>query len=158
VAADVADLAALEAARLAPGGIDRVLMNPPFNDLARHNVSPDAQRRLAHAAGPDLLRRWVDSAANLLKPGGVLTLIWRADARADALDALRMEFGAVAVLPVLPRPDAAPIRILVRAVKGAGSGLKEEPGLVLNDAAGRPSEAAEAVLRGGAVLPLASIA
>jgi tRNA1(Val) A37 N6-methylase TrmN6 len=158
VAADVADLAALEAARLAPGGIDRVLMNPPFNDLARHNVSPDAQRRLAHVAGPDLLRRWVDSAANLLKPGGVLTLIWRADARADALEALRMEFGAVAVLPVLPRPDAAPIRILVRAVKGAGSGLKEEPGLVLNDAAGRPSEAAEAVLRGGAVLPLASIA
>src|SRR5690348_5083601 len=156
VAGDVEDRAALAVAGLAPGGIDRVLMNPPFNDPARHNVSPDARRRLAHAAGPDLLRRWLDSAAALLKPRGTLTLIWRADARAGVLEALREGFGAVALLPLLPRPEAAAIRILVRAVKGASAGLKEEPGLVLNDAAGRPSAAAEVILRGGGVLPLAA--
>lgn len=158
VAADVADLAALEMAGLAPGGVDSVLMNPPFNDPARHHVSPDARRRLAHAAGPELLRRWLRSAAILLRPGGVLTLIWRADARGDVLEALRAEFGAVAVLPVAPRAEAAPIRILVRAVKGAAPALEELPALALNGESGRPSAAAESVLRGAGVLPLASIA
>jgi len=64
----------------------------------------------------------------------------------------------VAVLPVLPRPDAAPIRILVRAVKDAGAGVAEVPGLELNDPAGRPSAAAEEILRGGGLLTLAAIA
>jgi tRNA1(Val) A37 N6-methylase TrmN6 len=133
-------------------------MNPPFNDPARHNVSPDARRRLAHAAGPDLLPRWIASAAWLLKPGGVLTLIWRADAQASVLTSLKGDFGAVVVMPVLPRPGAEPIRILVRAVRGAAGGLTDLPGLALNDASGSPSAAAEAVLRAGGVLPLAEIA
>src|SRR5262249_32290659 len=79
VACDVENTAALAAAGLAAGSADRVLMNPPFQDARRHNVSPDAGRRLAHAGGIDLLRRWIASAAHLLKPRGILTLIWRAD-------------------------------------------------------------------------------
>jgi tRNA1(Val) A37 N6-methylase TrmN6 len=52
------------------------------------------------------------------------------------------------VLPVAPRPGAEPIRVLVRAVKGGGAGrLPDAPVLVLNDDAGKPTEAAEAVLR-----------
>ncbi|MGN6570718.1 MAG: tRNA1(Val) (adenine(37)-N6)-methyltransferase [Pseudolabrys sp.] len=158
VAADVEDAAALGVAGLAPGAADRVLMNPPFNDPARHNVSPDASRRRAHVAAPGLLPRWIASAAGLLKAGGVLTLIWRADARDDVLDSLRTEFGDVAVLPVVPRPDAAPIRILVRAVKGGPAAVRTLPALELNDSSGRPSAAAETILRGGDALPLATIA
>ena len=93
-------------------------MNPPFHDARRQNVSPDPRRRLAHAAAPGLLTRWVASAAWLLKPGGVLTLIWRADGLDEVLAALKDEFGAVMVLPVLPGPDRPAIRVLVRAVKG----------------------------------------
>ena len=158
VAADVEDAVALAAAGLAPASIDRVLMNPPFNDPARHNVSPDARRRLAHVAGPDLLREWLAGAAALLKPGGVLTLIWRADARAEVLATLTADFGDVTVLPVYPRADAPPIRILVRAVKGAAAGRRDVTGLVLNDGSGRPAAAAEAVLRGGETLSLAATA
>jgi tRNA1(Val) A37 N6-methylase TrmN6 len=156
VAADVEDPAALAAAGLVPSSFDRALMNPPFNDPGRHNVSPDARRRLAHVAAPDLLRRWLASAARLLKPGGVLTLIWRADARDEVLAALAPDFGALAVLPVYPRPGGAPLRVLVRAVKGAAAGCSDAPGLVLNDSAGGPSAAAEAVLRGGGVLSWAA--
>ena len=105
-------------------------MNPPFNDPARQNVSPDPRRRLAHVGEPGLLPRWVATAAWLLKPQGVLTLIWRADALAEVLDALSGDFGSVAVLPVLPRPQAPAIRVLVRAVKAN----KGEPGK-----AGHPS-------------------
>jgi tRNA1(Val) A37 N6-methylase TrmN6 len=132
-------------------------MNPPFNDAARQNVSPDLRRRLAHAGEPDLLPRWVASAAILLKPYGKLTLIWRADALPEVLSALKREFGSIGVLPVLPRPGSAAIRVLVRAVKAGGDKATDYPGLVLNDDNGRPTAAAEAVLRGGATLGIAEL-
>ena len=154
-AADVADVQSLAAAGLAPGGYDRVLMNPPFHDAARQNLSPDPRRRLAHAAAPGLLTRWIASAASLLKPRGALTLIWRADELDAVQSALAANFGAVAVLPVHPRPDAPPIRVLLRAVKGEGGAATTCPGLVLSDVNGKPSAAAEAVLRGGEALTLA---
>lgn len=150
--ADAEDRLALAAGGLAPASIDRVLMNPPFNDARRQNVSPDPRRRLAHAGAPGLLRRWAATAAWLLKPHAVLTLIWRADALDDVLAALAADFGNVAVLPVLPRPGAPPIRALVRAVRGARGGRRDAPALLLNDADGRPTAEAEAVLRAGSVL------
>ena len=90
----------------------------------------------------------------MLKPQGVLTLIWRADALADVQDALAAEFGAIAVLPVLPRAGAEAIRVLVRAVKSGRGAPVTYLALVLNDEQGRPTAAAEAVLRGGQTLRL----
>jgi tRNA1(Val) A37 N6-methylase TrmN6 len=153
--ADVEDAQSLAAAGLTPGTFDRVLMNPPFHDATRQNLSPDPRRRLAHAAAPGLLARWIASAAWLLKPHGVLNLIWRADELAAVRNALAAEFGAVAVLPVLPRPEAPAIRVLVRATKSGAGPEVVCPGFVLNDAQGKPTAAAEAVLRGGEVLTLA---
>ena len=155
LACDAEDVAALAAAGLSAGSIDCVLMNPPFHDARRHNVSPDAGRRLAYAGEHGLLPRWTAAAAFLLKPGGVLTLIWRADALAEVLDALAPAFGAIAMLPVKPRADAAPIRVLVRAVKGGKGAPATREALVLNDPQGKPSAAAEAVLRGADALSLA---
>ncbi len=82
----------------------------------------------------------------------MLTLIWRADALDDVLAALARDFGDVAVLPVLPRPQASAIRVLVRAVLGARGERRDFPALVLNDESGRPTSAAEAVLRAGETL------
>ena len=142
---------------LPPASADRVLMNPPFNDPARQNVSPDASRALAHAADPETLRSWAKSAARLLKPQGVLTLIWRADGLADVLNVLAADFGTLVVLPVHPRPGVPAIRVLVRAQKSGPAPLALLPGLELNDANGKPSAAAEAVLRGAEALPLANV-
>ena len=154
VTCDAEDAEALAAAGLAAGSVDRVLMNPPFHDARRHNVSPDARRRLAHAGEPGLLARWIASAAYLLKPHGVLTLIWRADEVDDVLRALAGGFGDAVVLEVAPRESAPAIRVLVRAVKGGSGQPTYRPALVLNDMQGRPSAAAEAVLRGGQKLTL----
>jgi tRNA1(Val) A37 N6-methylase TrmN6 len=137
------------------GGADRVLMNPPFHDATRQNLSPDPRRRLAHTATPGLLPRWVAAAARLLKPQGALTLIWRADALVDVQNALAGTFGSIAVLPVKPSADAPAIRVLVRAVKSTGGAPVSYPALILNEADGRPTAAAEAVLRGGEVLRIA---
>jgi tRNA1(Val) A37 N6-methylase TrmN6 len=142
---------------LSPGDFDRVLMNPPFNDPERQHVSPDAARALAHAAPADMLARWVAAAERALAPRGVLTMIWRADGLAQVLDALGREFGNVAILPVHPRPGAPAIRLLIRAGKAGRAPLALLPGLELNDAGGRPSAAAEEVLRKGGLLPLAGL-
>jgi tRNA1(Val) A37 N6-methylase TrmN6 len=152
--ADAENPQALIAAGLSPASVDRVLMNPPFNDAKRQNVSPDPRRRLAHVGEPSLLARWVATAAQLLKPQGVLTMIWRADGLDEVLDALSGEFGSIVVLPVLPRPEAAAVRVLVRAVRGAHGARRDYPALLLNDATGRPTAAAEAVLRAGDTLSI----
>jgi tRNA1(Val) A37 N6-methylase TrmN6 len=146
---------AFAAAGLVPDQADRVLMNPPFNDPMRQASSPDRRRRLAHAAPREALGAWIRTAARLLRPSGTLTLIFRADGLIDLDRALAAGFGAVTVLPVYPKPGEPAVRILVRATKASRAPLALLPGLVLNDAGGRPTPEAEAVLRAGATLPLA---
>jgi tRNA1(Val) A37 N6-methylase TrmN6 len=154
IARDAENKNALVASGLFADSVDHVLMNPPFNDPLRQNTSPDPCRRLAHVATPGLLSRWTQTAAWLLKPQGVLTLIWRADALDDVVDALNSGFGATAILPIYPRVNASAIRIIVRAIKGARERQTNLPGLVLNDEEGRPTAAAEAILRGAEPLSL----
>ena len=147
-----APAAAFAAAGLAAETADCVLMNPPFN--ATDNSSPEPRRRTAHAAAAGTLRQWLRAASRLLRGDGVLTLIWRADGLADVLETLEPGYGALALLPIHGKPDAAAIRVLVRAIKGSRAPLQLLPGLLLADAQGKPTAEAEAILRGGAALPL----
>jgi len=147
-----APAAAFAAAGIAPESAACVLMNPPFN--VAQQPSPDPARRAAHTASDDTLRQWLRAAARLLRADGVVTLIWRADGLADVPAALGKDFGAITVLPVHPKPGAAAIRVLVRATKGSRAPLKLLPGLLLADADGKPTAAAEAILRKGEALSL----
>jgi len=144
--------AAFAAAGLEQGAADHILMNPPFNPP--HNPSPERDRRRAHRAETGTLPRWLSTAARLLHPGGTVTLIWRADGLGEVLASLTASFGAIAILPIYPKPDAPAIRILVRAVAGSHGPLSLEPGLVLADSDGKPAAAAEAVLRDAAALSI----
>src|SRR5438445_638256 len=82
IAADVivldveASAEAFAAAGLSPDSVDVVLMNPPFNDSARHRISPDRARGIAHVATATTLANWIHAARRALKSNGVLTLIW----------------------------------------------------------------------------------
>jgi len=148
--------AAFAAAGLGVGCADRVLMNPPFHAAGRAQASPDARRRAAHVAPAGAVATWIGTAARLLRPGGTLSLIHRADGQGELLDALAPAFGAIAIQPVHPKPGAAAIRILLCAAKGSAAPARLLPALTLNRDDGRPSAAAEAVLREGAALPLAN--
>src|SRR6202007_2181185 len=91
---------AFATAGLSPDSVDVVLMNPPFNDAARHRASPDRAREMAHVATGATLEGWIHAARRILKSGGVLTLIWRADGLVELLAALDRGFGSLAILPV----------------------------------------------------------
>jgi len=147
--------AAFAAAGLSPDGVDVVLMNPPFNDPTRHRASPDNARKIAHQATAATLERWVHAARRILKSGGVLSLIWRADGLAELLAALDRGFGSLAVLPVHGDAAKPAIRVLIRAIKGGKAPTLIYPALVLNDEQARPTRQVQDIGAGRRVLPLA---
>ncbi|HEV7602055.1 MAG TPA: methyltransferase [Bradyrhizobium sp.] len=146
---------AFATAGLAPDSVDVVLMNPPFNDSSRHRSSPNKSREIAHVADAATLESWIHGARRVLKSGGVLTLIWRADALAEVLAALDRGFGSLAILPVHGDPSTPAIRVLIRAIKGGRAPAAVCPGLMLNDESGVPNKQVQEILAGKGALPLA---
>ncbi len=145
---------AFAAAGLPPDRADVVLMNPPFNPGARHQSSPDAARKTAHVAADDTLEAWIAAARRILKPKGMLALIWRTEGLGEVLAALGKGFGGVVVIPIFPDPASPAIRVLVRARKGSRAPMALDPGLVLNDGAGVPTKRAADILGGRLSLPV----
>lgn len=135
---------------------DAVLMNPPFNDAARHRASPDRARALAHVAGSETLEAWVHAGRRLLKSGGALTLIWRADGLSDVLAALGRGFGSLSILPVHGDATKPAIRVLARAVKGGRAPTRILPSLLLKDESGVPNKQVAKMLAGSEGLPMAN--
>ncbi|WP_034492204.1 tRNA1(Val) (adenine(37)-N6)-methyltransferase [Afifella pfennigii] len=146
--ADVTDAALAE--RLAPERPSLVLANPPFYLHETASPSPDARRRLAHQAKREPLRDWIAAAARLLRKGGRLVLIHRADRLADILRHLAPRFGGVAVLPFHPREGEAASRVLVAASLAGRAPLKLLAGRVLHLPDGGWTAEIDEVLRGRA--------
>ena len=147
---------AFAAAGLGPDSADVVLMNPPFNDAARHRASPDLSRAAAHMADEATLESWVHASRRILKSGGELTLIWRADGLAEVFSALGRGFGSLAIQPVHADPSKPAIRVLVRAVKGGKAPTRVLAGAMLNDESGVPNKELADILAGKGVLRLAT--
>jgi tRNA1(Val) A37 N6-methylase TrmN6 len=143
------------AAGLSPDSVDVVLMNPPFNDPARHRASPDRAREVAHVSTAATLEKWIHAARRILRSGGALTLIWRADGLVEVLTALARGFGSLAIQPVHGDPKMPAIRVLIRATKGGKAPLQIYPALMLNDESALPNKQVTDVLAGKGVLPLA---
>lgn len=153
VAADALKLARKGGAESpAAASADLVLMNPPFNDPARKNISPDPTRRRAHSASDSDLDLWVSAAERLLQPNGKLVLIHRPEVIEAILATLKGRFGAAELIPIFPRADAPAIRLIVRAIKGRRTPPAMLPGIVLNDANNQPTDAANNILRDGGPL------
>ncbi|MGY8634686.1 methyltransferase [Bradyrhizobium sp. 14AA] len=150
-----ADAQAFAASGLSPDSIDAVLMNPPFNDPARHRGSPDQVRHTAHVASDETLNAWVHAARRILRSNGALTLIWRADGLGEVLAALSRGFGSLSILPIHGEAARPAIRVLVRAVKGGRGPTRLLPGLMLNEESIVPKKEVRDILEGRANLPLA---
>jgi tRNA1(Val) A37 N6-methylase TrmN6 len=129
---------------------DEVLCNPPFFEPARAPGSGHARRRAARTEDVPLAD-WIGFARAALRPGGALTLIHRMQRLPDILAALPV---GVTVFPLWPRQGDPAKSVLVRWVKDSDAPLVMAAGLVLHEAAGGYTKAAEAILRSGDSLPL----
>ena len=153
VSCHAGDLAAPPAA-LAGRLYDRVVTNPPYHDRATTRPAPDAGRALARSEGALSIADWIEHCLRRLKSGGSLTLIQRADRLGEVLSALAPNAGEQVVFPLWPAAGEPARRLIVRARKGSAAPLTLRPGLVLHEADGRYTAAAEAVLRHGRALAL----
>jgi tRNA1(Val) A37 N6-methylase TrmN6 len=134
---------------------DHVLANPPYYTLGRH--TPARGKGAAHAMRSGELERWLRFMAAMAKPGGMVSLVHRAEALDAILEASRGRFGGYVIVPLHAKPAAVAGRVLVHAVKGSRAPLKLCAGVVLHDADGRFRPEIEAVLRRGAALHLTGI-
>lgn len=136
----------------ASGRFDHALANPPFLVEGRGSAAGDPGRAAASAMPAGSHARWLQFMAAMVRPGGTVTLIHRADALGDLLAALAGRFGGVMLLPVHPYGNRPATRVIVRATKGSRAALSLRPGIVLHDAdhAFRPE--IEAILRNGGAL------
>lgn len=136
-----------EAAGLTPDAFDCVLTNPPFFEDGHYRPSPDAGKASAHGFAAEGLDGWIRTCAGILRPGGRLGMIHRADALPRCLAVLGGRFGGIAVRPVHAREHEPAIRILVSAVKGSRAAFALLPPLVLHGADGRFTTEADALHR-----------
>jgi tRNA1(Val) A37 N6-methylase TrmN6 len=137
---------------LAASSFDRVMSNPPFQKAGTHTPPPGASRALAHGEGSADLAAWIAFCTRMLKPRGTLTLVYRADRLDDLIALLHGRFGAITLIPLWPRVGRPAKRVLVTARRGARSPAALSAGLILHEADGGFTPAAEAILRHGNAL------
>ncbi|MGF6230004.1 tRNA1(Val) A37 N6-methylase TrmN6 [Inquilinus ginsengisoli] len=138
-----------------PGApFDRVMMNPPFLPPGRGRASAHPVKAAANVEDGLDLTGWVAAAARALKPRGWLTLIHRADRVDEICAVLQPGFGALTLFPLWPRVGEPARRVLVQARQGGRSPAVLAAGLVLHEADGGYTPAAQAVLRDAAPLAL----
>jgi len=141
-----ADIVRLEAGWC--GAFDHVAMNPPYHDPKKHGFSPILSKKTANTESEDAdLALWLEQGASVLKDGGVLSMIHRADRCEEITNLALQHFGAVAIKPILSRPEVPAKRILVRAMKGGVGGLTSVAPIVMYNEKGRYSAEAELILR-----------
>ncbi|WP_372799798.1 tRNA1(Val) (adenine(37)-N6)-methyltransferase [Paracoccus seriniphilus] len=131
---------------------DHVIANPPY--FLSGTPAPLAGRAAARQEVTPL-SVWLDAGLRRLRPGGILTLIQRADRLDDLLVGLRGRAGAIAVLPIAARAGRQAGRVLLTAQKGARSPLRLLAPFVMHAGAAHErdgedlTDIARAVLRDG---------
>lgn len=148
---DRADFVCADMREFGGGPFDHAICNPPYLEAGAHTPAADEGRALANGGESDL-KDWIDAAFRSLKSKGTLTLIHRADRIDKILQALGRRFGDVEIIPLWPHAGEAAKRIIVRAAKDRRGPAVLHPGIVLHEADGAWSAAAQAVLRDGRTL------
>jgi tRNA1(Val) A37 N6-methylase TrmN6 len=138
--------------RLEPGSFGQVMANPPYLEAEGATAPPEPGKAAANMQGEADLAAWVRFALTMARPKGCITFIHRADRLEQLLGQLAGRAGEIAVFPLWPGAEKPAKRVIVRARKGVATPTRLLPGLVLHEADGRYTAAADAVLRDGAAL------
>ena len=130
-----------------PQSFAAVLTNPPF--LPRGRGSPPASpgRQRANVEGTLDLAGWLRAALGLVRDGGWLYAVHRADRLGAFAAACGRRAQGIDVLPLWPRAGSAAKRIVVRIRVGSERPDRLLPGLVLHATDGHFTPEAERILR-----------
>ena len=98
---------------------DEVLANPPYF-VGGSQAADDGRRTALHEETP--LGTWIDTGRKLLRPGGRMTVIHRAERLGEILAGYAKHFGKVQILPLQPRLGRPATLVLVRATRDSRAG------------------------------------
>jgi tRNA1(Val) A37 N6-methylase TrmN6 len=140
--------------RLAPGGFEHVMANPPFLEAGAATAPADPGAATATREGAADLAVWVRVALAMVRAKGSLTFIHRADRLEALLALLAGRAGEIVIFPLWPGSGKPAKRVIVRARKQIQTPTRLMPGLTLHRADGSFTAEADAVLRQGAALVL----
>lgn len=125
-----------------------VFCNPPFHE---GEPSPDPVRDRA-LRDDGKLGEWLAVGLKRTVSDGTFTAILRTDRLGEAL--AHLPARGVTIFPLWPREGVAAKRVIVQARKGSGAALAILAGMIVHEADGRYTAAADAVLRHGAALTM----
>lgn len=136
---------------------DHVMSNPPFLPADRGQRPKDPARAMATIESSADLKTWIGFMDGHLRDHGTLSIIHRADRVPEILDALGGGYGDLKIVACVSVDDGRPVkRSIVQAVKGATSSGITRNDLVLHEADGTYTDAAQAILRDGHHLTISS--
>ena len=119
--------------------VDVITVNPPYNK-AGETSAQDEIAMATHEIKTNL-KQIIVSAGKILKYGGMFYMVHRADRLTDVLNECRENKLEPKILRIVyPKANKEPNLILVGAKKGAKSGLKIMPPLILNNNDGTETE------------------
>ncbi|PPB80525.1 tRNA1(Val) A37 N6-methylase TrmN6 [Albidovulum inexpectatum] len=140
---------------------DHVMANPPYYPPGGGTPASDRGReRSLREETP--LAQWVQTAIRRLRSGGWMTFIQSADRLPDLMAGLDRRMGDIRVLPLAPRIGREARRVIVQARKGGRGPFRLLAPFIVHDGpvhlrdAEDLTDAARAVVRDGAALPLAA--
>lgn len=146
--------AELRALGLFEESFSHVIANPPYHDTAAGTLAPDAGKATAHAMPDEELQHWARFMARMSAPRGRAVIVHKAEALGRILVALDQRFGGIRILPLQPRGGAPAHRVIIEATKGSRAPLQLLSGFVLHVEGNGFTPEAEAILKGGAGLPV----
>lgn len=128
---------------------DWVISNPPYLPAARMDRRMSAGDIDPATMETVPLRRWIAFMIACLRAGGHMAMVHRADRLDEILAACAGVTGGVEIFPIWPKAGASAKRVIVTARKGARTPAKLHHGLVLHDADGAFTAAAQRILEDG---------
>lgn len=140
--------------RLSPASFDHVMANPPFAPQGSGRTPRDPGRAQAMVEGLVPLAGWLEFCVKMVKSGGTVTVIQRADRLAEVLGGFSRRLGGLMVVPLWPGAGKPAKRVIIAGCKGSAAPLTLAPGLTLHRPDGGYTAEAEAILRDAEPLEL----
>jgi tRNA1Val (adenine37-N6)-methyltransferase len=137
-----------------PHPFEHAITNPPYH-ATDGTKSPNADREKAKRGSETLMAVWIGKLSGALRNRGSLTLIVPAGMVLACLAAMtQCRCPCTVLFPFWPKAGRKAKLVLLRGVKNARTPMRLAPGLILHDPDGSFTAEAQAILGGGAALPL----
>ena len=132
---------------LEDNSFDHVMMNPPYYGT-NCRITEDTLKAEAHLMGAGGIDSWFRTAAAIVKPGGLLCLIYPAETLPSILACSQGRFGGLEIRPIHSHANSAAKRLLICATRASRAPLMILPGLIVHKEDGSFRPETEAIFEG----------